>query len=243
MSGNKLQTCIKRDPVRRKFAKRMASSATGWKSCAINLRSLLGVQGCANDFVLACQRVQAKIHKMCKSTLIGAHSDEENEDESGNDIEYKEEVSSESEEESKQEGVEDGGTEEVENVDVLTVPGLPLIQDQDDSLQHDIVAICGDDVGEDIGDVDQPAICTAANVATPNEAAPVNNVTTMKEAATVQDKDQKKIKRKTPPQRILQPKQRTVQTVKELMLDCQSRSSVNRLAGQVKIFQDTSIEV
>ncbi len=145
-----------------------------------------GNAGGAKDFILRCQRVQAKIHKKCESTLMGAHSDEENEDESGSNVEYEEEASFESEEESKQEGEEDGGTEEVKNVDVLTVPALPLIQNQDDSLQHDIVAICGDDVGEDIGDVDQPAICTAANVAIPNEAAPVDNVTTMKEAITVQ---------------------------------------------------------
>ncbi|KAL7482784.1 LOW QUALITY PROTEIN: hypothetical protein ACHAW6_008448 [Cyclotella cf. meneghiniana] len=180
---NKLLTCIKRDPE----LHNKDDIKCHWVEKLCNkFKKPSGSAGGAHDFVLVCQRVQAKIHKKCESTLMGAHSDEENEDEFRSNVEYKEEASSESEEESKQEGEEDGGTEEVENVDVLTVPALPLIQNQDDSLQHDIVAICDNDVGEDIGNVDQPAVCTAANVAILNEVMPVDNIITMKGAATVQ---------------------------------------------------------
>ena len=46
-----------------------------------------GNAGGAKDFILACQRVQAKIRKRCKSTLMGADSDEENENETSSAIE------------------------------------------------------------------------------------------------------------------------------------------------------------
>jgi len=86
-----------------------------------------GSAGGAKDFILACQKVQAKIHKKCESTLMGARSEEEDVDDSGSDDEYHDAASCESKEESKEEddgNIVDGG---VEN-DKLNVPALPPLE-------------------------------------------------------------------------------------------------------------------
>lgn len=143
-----------------------------------------GNGGGAKDFFLRCQRVQAKIHKKCESTLMGAHSDDENEnDTTGSDDEYKDDGSSESEEESNQEEEEeeDDDTEEVDNVEGIIVPALPPIADEQDTLQ---VPLRVDGVGG-IGNVDEPTVGPAANVAAMNEAAVIDIATALTEAASV----------------------------------------------------------
>ncbi len=143
-----------------------------------------GNAGGAKDFILRCQRVQAKIHKKCKSTLMGAHSDEENENDTGSEDEYKDDGASVSGEESNQdeeEEEEDDDPEEVANVHGIIVPALPPIADEQDTLQ---VPLGIDGVGG-IGNVDEPTVGPAADVAAMNESAMVDVAAALTEAASV----------------------------------------------------------
>ena len=63
-----------------------------------------------------------------------------------------------------------------------TVPALPSIEDEQDTLQ---VPLGVDGVGG-IVNVDEPTVGTAANVAAMNEAAVVDIATALMEAAAVQ---------------------------------------------------------
>ena len=141
----------------------------------------IGNAGGAKDSILRCNRVQANIHKKCKSTLMGAHSDDKNENETSRDNEYKDDESSKSEEESNQEEEEDDDAEEVDNVEGITAPALPPIADEQDTLQVPL-GVYG--VGG-IGNVHEPMVGPAANVAAMNEAAVVDIATVLTEAASV----------------------------------------------------------
>ena len=143
-----------------------------------------GSAGGAKDFILRCQRVQAKIHKKCKSTLMGAHSDEENENDTGSEDEYKDDGASVSGEESNQDEEEeedDDDPEDVDNVEGIIVPALPPIADEENTLQ---VPLGIDGVGG-IGNVDEPTVGPVANVAAMNESAMVDVAAALTEAASV----------------------------------------------------------
>ena len=160
---------------------------------------------------------------------------------------------SKSEEDSKQEKEEDCGTEEVENVPDLAVPVLPSIENQDYSLQYTIAAVCDYDVGEGIGDENQPAVCTAADVAILNEAAAVDNATPLKDAAAVQGNElcwhalsssfahdffscQNKGQK-------TQSKTKNSSNHKTANVGLSIKTLCDQIGRQVKTFQDTSIEM